>query len=90
MGGGGDLRRAGGGELLDDAHEVGVLKARDEERPAVRAPLVGADLVALVVAEAPAGGPLQGLDIELDLLAEESVDGPAELASSALSWTCSV
>ena len=51
-----DLVRAIGGELFDDAHEVGVLEPGDEERPAIGAPLVGADLVALGFGEATGGG----------------------------------
>ena len=54
-------------------------RARDEERPAVGAPLVGADLVALGFGEATPGGGLQCVDVELDLIAEEPVDGAPEL-----------
>ena len=55
-----------------------MLEPGDEEGPAVGAPLVGADLVALVVGEGTAGGPLQRVDVEFDLLGEESVDGAAQ------------
>ena len=55
-----------------------MLEARDEEGPAVGAPLVGADLVVLDVGEGTAGGPLQRVDVEFDLLAEQPVDGATQ------------
>ena len=56
-----------------------MLEARDEERPPVRPLLVGADLVSFRLGEAPAGGDLQCVDVELDLLSQEPVDRAAEL-----------
>jgi hypothetical protein len=79
VGGGGDLGFAGGGELADDAHEVGVFEPRDQEGPPVGALLVGADVVPFVVGEGPPAGWLQGIDVQLDLLGEEPVDGAAQL-----------
>src|SRR5688500_16284824 len=67
----GDLVLAAGGQLADDADEVGVLEARDEERPAVGALLVRPDLPPLAVAEGPAARPRQGVDIQLALRGQE-------------------
>ena len=74
-----ELLGTASGELLDDADEVRVLEARDEEGPPTRPLLVGADLVSFGLAEGTAGGELQRVDVELDLLSEQPVDGAAQL-----------
>jgi hypothetical protein len=47
-----------------------VLEPRDEEGPAIGPLLLGADLCSFGLAEGAAGGDLQRVDVELDLLSE--------------------
>jgi hypothetical protein len=56
---GGDLLVPRRGELLDGAHEFGVLEPGDEEGPPVGTLLVGADLVSLGAGEGASAGRLE-------------------------------
>ena len=79
LGCGRDLAGAGLGELAHDLDELGVLQARDQERPAVGPLLRLPDLALLGVGEGPPGAPCERLDVELELLGEQAVHCAAEL-----------
>jgi hypothetical protein len=56
-----------------------MLEPGHEERPSVGAPLVGADVMSLVADERPPAGQLQRVDVQLDLLGEQVVDGATQI-----------
>ena len=79
LGGGGDLLAPFVRELLDDPDELWMLQAGDKERPPVGALLMRTDLLPFDVGEAARAPLLEGFDVELELLREQSIYCSTEL-----------